>query len=127
MAEPAFVHLRIHSDFCMVDGLANVKGLVKKAKALNMPALAITDQGNLCGLVRYFGAAMGEGLKPLVGADLDVMEQDTERMRPGRPWCFANLRSGEGLDKVEAFLLQQLPEGPRVSTPSAARANPHIG
>ena len=70
MAEPAFVHLRIHSDFSMVDGLANVKGLVKKAKALKMPALAITDQGNLCGLVRYFGAAMGEGLKPLVGADL---------------------------------------------------------
>ena len=76
MAEPAFVHLRIHSDFSMVDGLANVKGLVKKAKALKMPALAITDQGNLCGLVRYFGAAMGEGLKPLVGADLWLQSAD---------------------------------------------------
>ena len=48
-------------------------------------------------------------LAPLVGASLAVMESDTERMRQGRPWCFTNLRSGEGLDKVVAFLLQQLP------------------
>jgi urease accessory protein len=49
-------------------------------------------------------------LAPLVGASLEVMEHDTERMRPGMPWCFTNLRSGEGVDRVEAFLWQQLPE-----------------
>jgi urease accessory protein len=48
-------------------------------------------------------------LAPLVGASLAVMEADTARMRPGRPWCFTNLRSGEGLETVEAFLLRQLP------------------
>jgi urease accessory protein len=48
-------------------------------------------------------------LAPLVGADLQVMEHDTERMRGGRPWCFTNLNSGEGLDQVQAFVLQQLP------------------
>jgi urease accessory protein len=48
-------------------------------------------------------------LAPLVGASLAVMEADTERMRPGRPWCFTNLRSGEGLDQVVGFLLQHLP------------------
>ncbi len=48
-------------------------------------------------------------LAPLVGADLQVMEHDTVRMRGGRPWCFTNLISGEGLDQVEAFVLQQLP------------------
>jgi len=50
-------------------------------------------------------------LAPMVGASLAVMEHDTERMRSGRPWCFTNLRSGEGLDRVEAFLLAQLPQG----------------
>ena len=70
MTDPRFIHLRVHSDFSMVDGLAGVKALVKAAKKLQLPALAITDQGNLCGLVRFFGAAMGEGIKPLVGADL---------------------------------------------------------
>jgi len=48
-------------------------------------------------------------LAPMVGASLEVMERDTERMRPGRPWCFTNLHSGDGLDRVEDFLLQQLP------------------
>jgi len=37
------------------------------------------------------------------------MERDTERMRSGRPWCFTNLQSGEGLGEVEAFVLKQLP------------------
>ena len=49
-------------------------------------------------------------LAPQVGADLSVMEQDTRRMRGERPWCFTNLQSGEGLEQVVAFLLQQLPK-----------------
>ena len=48
-------------------------------------------------------------LAPLVGASLEVMAADTGRMRGERPWCFTNLRSGEGLDHVVAFVLQQLP------------------
>ena len=48
-------------------------------------------------------------LAPHVGADLSVMEQDTRRMRGARPWCFTNLHSGEGLEQVVVFLLQQLP------------------
>ena len=50
-------------------------------------------------------------LAPLVGADLGVMERDTQRMRAERPWCFTNLHSGEGLDRVVDFVLQQLPNG----------------
>ena len=48
-------------------------------------------------------------LAPLVGADLGVMERDTQRMRADRPWCFTNLQSGEGLEQVLTFVLQQLP------------------
>ena len=50
-------------------------------------------------------------LAPLVGADLAVMERDTLRMRGDCPWCFTNLHSGEGLDRVVEFVLQQLPNG----------------
>ena len=49
-------------------------------------------------------------LAPLVGADLAVMERDTVRMRSERPWCFTNLHSGEGLDRVVDFVYQQLPK-----------------
>ena len=48
-------------------------------------------------------------LAPLVGADLAVMDRDTQRMRAERPWCFTNLQSGEGLEQVLTFVLQQLP------------------
>ena len=48
-------------------------------------------------------------LAPLVGADLAVMERDTQRMRAERPWCFTNLHTGEGLDQVVTFVLRQLP------------------
>ncbi len=48
-------------------------------------------------------------LAPLVGADLEVMEQDTARMRGKKPWCFTNLRTGDGLDGVVEYVLQQLP------------------
>ncbi len=47
-----------------------------------------------------------------VGANLEVMERDTTRMRGERPWCFTNLRSGDGLESVLQFLLQQLPNRP---------------
>ena len=48
-------------------------------------------------------------LAPMVGADLEVMEADTQRMRGERPWCFTNLRDGVGLKEVAEFVLQQLP------------------
>ena len=50
-------------------------------------------------------------LAPWVGADLSVMEHDTQRMRGDRPWCFTNLKNGVGLDQVVEFVLQQLPNG----------------
>ena len=47
-----------------------------------------------------------------VGADLEVMKRDATRMRGERPWCFTNLRSGDGLESVLQFLLQQIPNRP---------------
>ncbi|WP_324042552.1 DNA polymerase III subunit alpha [Aeromonas caviae] len=69
MADPRFIHLRVHSDFSMVDGLQKIGPIVSAAAANNMPALALTDQMNMCGLVRFYGSAHGKGIKPLVGAD----------------------------------------------------------
>ena len=75
MSEPRFVHLRVHSDYSMIDGLAKTGPLVKKAAALGMPALAITDFTNLCGLVKFYGAGHGAGIKPIVGADFHVRSE----------------------------------------------------
>ncbi|MDA6065711.1 DNA polymerase III subunit alpha [Idiomarina abyssalis] len=72
MTAPNFVHLRIHSDFSMIDGLAKVGPICEAVADAGMPALAITDQMNFCGLVRYYGAAHKLGLKPLIGCDFWV-------------------------------------------------------
>ncbi|MFE8710407.1 DNA polymerase III subunit alpha [Aeromonas allosaccharophila] len=76
MAEPRFIHLRVHSDFSMVDGLQKINPIVGAAAANNMPALALTDQMNMCGLVRFYGSAHGKGIKPIVGADFWVQSDE---------------------------------------------------
>ncbi|OZI14305.1 DNA polymerase III subunit alpha [Sodalis-like symbiont of Philaenus spumarius] len=75
MAKPRFIHLRVHSDYSMIDGLVKIGLLVKKAAALHMPALAITDFTNLCGLVKFYGYAHGSGIKPIIGADFFVQSE----------------------------------------------------
>ncbi|QXO17996.1 MULTISPECIES: DNA polymerase III subunit alpha [Vibrio] len=76
MSDPKFIHLRVHSDFSMVDGLSKVPPLVKKVAAMGMPAMALTDFTNLCGLVKFYGTAHGCGIKPIVGADFAVRSDE---------------------------------------------------
>ncbi|KXS39686.1 MAG: DNA polymerase III subunit alpha [Halomonadaceae bacterium T82-2] len=65
-----FVHLRVHSEYSLVDGLVRLKPLVSATAEAGMPALAVTDEANLFGLVKSYKAALGAGLKPVIGADL---------------------------------------------------------
>jgi DNA polymerase-3 subunit alpha len=65
-----FVHLRLHSEYSLVDGLVKLKSLVSTTAERAMPALALTDESNLFGLVKFYKAAQGAGLKPIIGSDL---------------------------------------------------------
>ncbi|MFY2507907.1 DNA polymerase III subunit alpha [Vibrio pectenicida] len=69
MSDPKFIHLRVHSDFSMIDGLSKVPPLVKEVAKMGMPAVALTDFTNLCGLVKFYTTAHGCGVKPIIGAD----------------------------------------------------------
>jgi len=66
----SFVHLRLHTEFSLVDGLVRVKPLIKQLVAAGLPAVAVTDQNNLCSLVKFYKAAMAAGIKPICGADI---------------------------------------------------------
>ncbi|MGH8559494.1 MAG: DNA polymerase III subunit alpha [Methylococcales bacterium] len=72
MTEPRFIHLRIHSEYSLVDGIVRIKALVKRAKELGMPAVGITDHSNLFGMVKFYRAALSRGIKPIIGADVLV-------------------------------------------------------
>ena len=60
-----FVHLRVHTEYSLVNGLVRIKPLAKKLLELQMPAVAITDQSNLCALVKFYKAVRGVGINEI--------------------------------------------------------------
>ena len=70
MPQPRFVHLRLHSEHSVTDGTARIDDVVAAARADAQPALALTDLGNLFGLLKFYKAARAAGIKPVCGADL---------------------------------------------------------
>jgi len=69
MPSDSFVHLHLHTEYSFLDGAVRMKELMKKAKAFNMPAVAITDHGNLHGAIEFYQAATDAGIKPIIGCE----------------------------------------------------------
>ncbi|HEY3078014.1 MAG TPA: DNA polymerase III subunit alpha, partial [Burkholderiales bacterium] len=93
MARPRFVHLRMHSEYSVSDGIVRIDDAVQRAAADHMPALALTDAANLFGMVKFYGAARGAGIKPLIGADCWI-ENQAERDKPFRALLLCASRAG---------------------------------
>jgi len=74
--QPAFVHLRLHTEFSLVDGIVKIKPLVKRLAELNMPAIAITEHANLFSLVKVYKASLGQGIKAIAGADVLIFNPE---------------------------------------------------
>jgi len=77
-----FVHLHLHSDFSMLDGACEVSKLVKRVKQLDMPAVAMTDHGNIFGAVDFVNAAKEVGVKPILGCELYICKKEDHRAAP---------------------------------------------
>lgn len=67
---PSFIHLGVHSEYAITDSIIRIKALVKRAKALEMPALALTDLSNLYGAVKFYRACRDAGIKPILGSEI---------------------------------------------------------
>jgi DNA polymerase-3 subunit alpha len=78
-----FVHLRVHTEFSLIDSVVRVPQLIEAVAAAGMPAVAVTDQHNLFAMMKFYRAALRAGIKPLVGVDLLVREEG-ERQAPSR-------------------------------------------
>ncbi|NOX93056.1 MAG: DNA polymerase III subunit alpha, partial [Gammaproteobacteria bacterium] len=79
----AFVHLRLHTEYSLVDGLVRIKPLAKAVAEKGMPAVAVTDQSNLFAMVKFYRAAMAQGIKPIIGVDI-WLASDDEPNQPHR-------------------------------------------
>lgn len=78
--DPVFVHLRLHSEYSVVDGIVRIEEAVAKARDTGMPALALTDLSNLFGLVKFYQCALKAGVKPIAGCDIWITnENDADR------------------------------------------------
>ena len=93
MAGPQFVHLRVHSEYSIADGIVRIEPAVQRAASDGMGALAITDLSNLFGMVKFYKAARRAGVKPIVGADVWVTNE-TDRDRPSRVLLLVRNRAG---------------------------------
>ena len=80
MRNPKFIHLRVHTAYSLSLGAIPVPKLVKKLHELNVPACAITDRGNLFGGKAFSKAASDEGIKPILGAELSLHNDDSENI-----------------------------------------------
>src|SRR6266849_728315 len=76
MTQNQFVHLHLHSDYSLLDGACDIEKLVDRVKELGMPAVAMTDHGNIFGAVHFVNAAQKEGVKPIVGCELYICKKD---------------------------------------------------
>ncbi len=76
MSQNQFVHLHLHSDYSLLDGACDVEKLVDRVHELGMPAVAMTDHGNIFGAVHFVNAAHKVGIKPIVGCELYICKKD---------------------------------------------------
>ncbi|MCK6437115.1 DNA polymerase III subunit alpha [Rivihabitans pingtungensis] len=93
MTTPRFVHLRLHSEFSITDGIVRLDEAVGRAVADGMPALGLSDLANLFGMVKFYKACRGKGVKPVVGADVWVENPD-DADAPFRLLLLARNRDG---------------------------------
>ena len=126
-----FVHLRVHSEYSLLEGACKIDELVRQAKELGMSALAITDYGTMYGTIPFYKACMQHGIKPIIGVTMDVVHGDLgDRIRDEKRYPMvliaennqgyrsllqlvtkAHLHTLHGKPKVNKELLRQHSEG----------------
>jgi len=116
--EPQFVHLHVHSEYSLVNGIVRVKDLVKTTKQAGMPAVAVTDQCNLFAMVKFYRAAINNGIKPIIGVDVWI----TNDKQPSQPYPLVLLcQNNEGYRNLTRLVSRSYVEGQHQGVPILER------
>ena len=110
----AFVHLKLHTEYSLVDSVVRIDDLVQDVAQKGMPAVAVCDEHNLFAMVKFYKAALGAGVKPLIGVDLFVREAG-ERVQPTRLTLLC--QSSEGYGNITRLVSRAYLEGQQRSAP----------
>ena len=113
-----FVHLHVHTEYSMVDSTVRIPGLVARCAKEEMPAVALTDQNNLFGLVKFYRKAIAAGVKPVIGLDLRIENDDD----PDHPFTLLLLvQNNDGYRNLSELVSQSYMEGQVRGEPRARR------
>ena len=82
MTQQHFVHLHLHSEYSLSDGIIRIEDLVKRSSEYNFPAVALTDLSNLFGLIKFYRLARERGVKPIVGCELQLVKEEGSLAAP---------------------------------------------
>ncbi|MDT8388283.1 MAG: DNA polymerase III subunit alpha [Thiogranum sp.] len=111
---PGFVHLHLHTEYSLVDGVVRIKPLVKAVAEAGMPAVAVTDQSSLFAMVKFYRAAMAAGVKPIIGVDMRLWNPD----QPNKPFRLVLLcKNAEGYKHLTELVSRTYLEGQHQSVP----------
>jgi DNA polymerase III subunit alpha len=91
--KPNFIHLRVHTEYSLIDGIVQIQPLIEETLKFKMPALAISDQSNLFAVVKFYKEALQAGIKPIIGADL-WLANDKDPKKPFRFSMFCQNNQG---------------------------------
>jgi len=100
MQSSSFVHLHLHSQYSLLDGAIKLDELITRAKSFDMPAVAVTDHGNMFGAVEFYSKAHAAGIKPIVGCEVYVA--------PGSRFTKGNARGSSEASYHLVLLCQNL-------------------
>jgi DNA polymerase-3 subunit alpha len=114
----SFVHLRLHTEYSLVDSVVRIEDLVQDVAKKGMPACAVTDQNNLFAMVKFYKQALAAGLKPIIGVDLYVRETG-DRAQPSRITLLC--QSPEGYGNVTRLVSRTYLEGQQRGVPMVDR------
>ena len=114
-----FVHLRLHTEYSLLDSVVRVDELMDAAAAAGMPAVALTDQSNLFAMVKFYKAAQKHGIKPIVGVDA-LLNEPGDRAEPSRLVLLC--QNLEGYQNLTRLVTRSYLEGRRRGLPQLERA-----
>jgi DNA polymerase-3 subunit alpha len=118
MSLPQFVHLRVHTEYSLVDSVVRVDELMSAVGAVAMPAIGLTDECNLFAMVKFYRAALAAGIKPVIGVDLLVREAG-DRQDPSRLTLLC--QDETGYHNLSRLVSRAYLEGERQATPLIER------
>ncbi len=114
MQEPGFVHLRLHTEFSLVDSIVRIKPLVGALQKQGVGACAITDVHSFMGLIKFYRAAQGAGIKPICGCDFQIEQKDDE----SKPAVFTLLAQNDvGYRKITELISRSYQYGQSLGVP----------